>query len=430
MEASLRIERRIRFLPLAAVGVLALAGAALGLALLWHGRPAPATPAAVPIATARVIRTDVQQSQRLNATLGYGPSTTITAPTGTTPAQLQQADAAVRQAQAQYDAAVAAHQAGAQLEVATAGLQSAQAALQLAEQSAIVAGNITSLPAPGAMVGQGQALYGVNGMPAVLMYGNQPAWRQLTTGAAGADVKQLEQALITLGFASSSNLAIDGDFTAADAAAVRRWQASLGVTQTGSVLLGQVIFLPGPVRVAAVHATLGSQPQPGAPLMDVTSTQHVVTVQVPAEQQGNVHRGDTVSVLMPDGTTTVGGTVLDVSRVATTDQSSQQSSGGGQGQNQPPTVTATIRLANEAAAGGLDQAPVYVSITTAMHRGVLAVPVTALQAQLDGSYAVAVRTGARRRLVTVEPGLFDARGLVEVNGPGLSAGDRVEVPAQ
>lgn len=430
MEPSLRGEGRVRILPLVALFVLALAGGAVGLALFWHSRPGPAAPAMVPVGTAPVIRTDVQQSQRLNATLGYGPSTTIAAPSGTTPAQLQQADAALRQAQAQYDAAVAAHQTGAQLEVATAGLGSAQAALQLAEQSAILAGNITSLPTPGASVTQGQALYSVNGTPAVLMYGSHPAWRQLTTGATGPDVKQLEQALIGLGFASSSNLATDGDFTAADADAVRRWQASLGVAQTGSVLLGQVIFLPGPVRIAAIHVPQGSQPQPGAPLLDVTSTQHVVTVEVPALQQGNVHPGDTVSVLMPDGTTTVGGTVIDVSRVATADQSSQQGSGGGQGQNQPPTVMVTVRLASEAAAGSLDQAPVYVSITTAVHRGVLAVPVTALQAQLDGSYAVAVRVGSHRRLVTAEPGLFDARGLVEVSGPGLSAGDRVEVPAQ
>ena len=90
----------------------------------------------------------------------------------------------------------------------------------------------------------------------------------------------------------------------------------------------------------------------------------------------------------------------------------------------------TVRLANPRAAGGLDQAPVQVAITTQAHRGVLAVPIGALLAQAGGGYAVEVVEGGARRRVPVGTGLFDeTAGLVEVNGAGLAEGATVQVPA-
>ncbi len=177
----------------------------------------------------------------------------------------------------------------------------------------------------------------------------------------------------------------------------------------------------------SVAASLGVPAAPGTAVLDLTATRHVISSQIDASQQQSVRQGDTVSVLMPDGRTTVPGTVTDVSRVATAPPS-----GGSQGQGAPPqaTVTVAVALADESAAGTFDLAPVYVSITTASRHGVLAVPVTALLAQPDGSYAVAVRSGGGRRLVTVQPGLFDDAGVVEVAGSGLAEGEAVEVPAR
>jgi len=64
------------------------------------------------------------------------------------------------------------------------------------------------------------------------------------------------------------------------------------------------------------------------------------------------------------------------------------------------------------------------------------VPAAALVAQskgdgeAGGGYAVEVVSGRHHRLVPVRPGLFDdAGGMVQVTGPGLSAGQRVVVPA-
>jgi hypothetical protein len=154
----------------------------------------------------------------------------------------------------------------------------------------------------------------------------------------------------------------------------------------------------------------------------------VVIGQLDTSRQQLVHPGDQVAVLMPDGRTSVAGSVTDVSRVAAASPSPGQG-GGGQSGTPPATVAITVALADEAAAGTLDQAPVSVSITTASRRGVLAVPVTALLAQANGDYAVAVRAGDGRRLVRVQPGLFGDGGLVEVGGAGLAAGQEVEVPA-
>ena len=411
------------------------------------------------------MHTDIVQRQRVNGTLNYGATTTVSAPGGATPEQVLQSQSsvavaqsalsaaltaaadnsaanqlAVSQAQTQGAAAVAAavqhaqqaqHQADAQVAAARVNLRNADAALQMAQSSARLDGSFTWLPALGATIAQGQPLYAVDGRPVVLLYGTQPLYRQLCPGVNGPDVKQLEQDLIDLGFASSSNLVVDGRFTGADQAAVVRMQSALGLPGTGTIRLGEVVFAAGPVRVAALHASPGAQTAPGASVLDLTGVTHSVTVPLDVSQQQLVNRGDQVSVLMPDGHTNVTGTVADVSRVATAPQSQGGGQGGGQGgPSQQATVAVRITLADQAAAGNLDAAPVYVSITTASRKNVLAVPVTALLAQPDGSYAVAVRSGGARRLVTVQPGLFGDGGLVEVMGSGLVEGESVEVPAQ
>src|SRR4030095_3897290 len=109
----------------------------------------------------------------------------------------------------------------------------------------------------------------------------------------------------------------------------------------------------------------------------------------PAMQQ-QVRRGDRVEVTLPDGKTTRG-TVASVGRVAT-----QSSTGSGQEGGQDPsqsgnsnssgqaTVQVTVRLANPRAAGGLDQAPVQVAITTQARRGALAGAIGARLAPVGG----------------------------------------------
>jgi multidrug efflux pump subunit AcrA (membrane-fusion protein) len=113
-----------------------------------------------------------------------------------------------------------------------------------------------------------------------------------------------------------------------------------------------------------------------------------------------------------------------VGTVATT------SSGAG-GSGSATTIPVYVTLTRPSAAGLLDQAPVTVTITTAIAPNVLAVPVSALLAQSPGGYDVEVAgPGNTRRWVPVQAGpvFDDASGLVEVTG-NLTPGQRVVVAA-
>jgi hypothetical protein len=276
-------------------------------------------------------------------------------------------------------------------------------------------GAITWLPAAGQVIRQGQVLYRVgNGTPVVLLYGRVPAWRALSEGMHGADVRQLNRALVALGCATRSQLdPASKYFTAGTAYALEKLQARLGLPQTGTLPLGQAVFLPSAIRVTTVSASLGA-PAAGM-VFAATSARHVVTIALDAAQQSQVKAGDKVTITLPTGQVTPG-VVSSVGKVAT----------GGNN----PTITVTVTLNHPKAAGTLDQAPVTVSITTATAKNALVVPVNALLARVSGGYAVEEVTAGRHHLVPVTLGLFDdAAGLVQVSGPGLAAGQRIVVPA-
>jgi peptidoglycan hydrolase-like protein with peptidoglycan-binding domain len=282
-------------------------------------------------------------------------------------------------------------------------------------------GTLTAMAAEGAIVQRGQTLYEVDGHPVVVFYGDRPAWRTLAIGVSdGADITQLQQNLIALGHATTSNLTADGHFGWTTMVAVERWQKAMGVSQTGTVDLGQIVFLPGSVRVGSHQAQIGSPA--GGVIMNVSSTTRLVTVDLDASKQTLVKVGDAVQVIMPNTGAIVAGTVSDIAKVART-------SGGGNGGGSTTTVTLTISLTDPTATGTLDQAPVRVAITTQSAKNVLAVPINALLALADGNYAVEVDSGGHRRVVPVQTGLFDDDGgIVEISGPDITAGTRVVVP--
>jgi peptidoglycan hydrolase-like protein with peptidoglycan-binding domain len=390
-------HRRVRAGLLAGVLILVVAGGGWAVArggLL--GRPAAATPTPeVPTGTATVARTDVVERQQVAGTLGYGDSVTV-------PGQ----------------------------SAGGGGSSGAGGGGQTQD------GILTRLPAVGAVLARGQALYEADGHPVPLWYGSRPAWRAFQLGMTdGPDVRQLEANLVALGYDPNRAVTVDRHFSWATAAAVKRWQRASGRAQTGAVPLGQVVFLPGPIRVATVTATVGAPLPAGTAILTATSTRPLVTVALETALQQLVRRGDRVQVTLPDGNS-VRGTVASVGTVATqpntgtgTEGQGQGQSGNGNGSGQA-TVSVTIRLADPKAAANLDQAPVQVAITTQAARGVLAVPINALLAQPGGGYAVQVLEGGSGRLVAVRIGLFDeTAGLVEVQGAGLAQGATVQVPA-
>jgi hypothetical protein len=119
-------------------------------------------------------------------------------------------------------------------------------------------GTITWLPQVGDVINPGQALYRVDGASVILLSGSVPAYRTLTDGISdGADVKELKRNLKALGFDPDHQITVNDTFDTATTDAIDRWQSSLGETQTGSITLGQVVFLPGAQRITAVDAALG-----------------------------------------------------------------------------------------------------------------------------------------------------------------------------
>jgi hypothetical protein len=127
-----------------------------------------------------------------------------------------------------------------------------------------LAGTFTWLPVVGAVIGRGGTLYRLNNLPVVLMYGSVPAYRTLRSGVSdGPDVGELNQNLIDLGYDPDGAITDDNQFGEATAAAVRRWQKAEGLSETGEVELGRIVFAPGARRVTAVHVSLGQDP-PGA----------------------------------------------------------------------------------------------------------------------------------------------------------------------
>ncbi|WP_394359894.1 peptidoglycan-binding protein [Amycolatopsis sp. SB7-3] len=275
-------------------------------------------------------------------------------------------------------------------------------------------GTITSLPEAGAVLTRGKAVYGVDAKPVPLFYGTLPFFRDLADGTAdGPDVKQLEENLKALGFGGFGTP--DKKFTSATAAAIKKWQKSLGLEQTGAFGQGDVVLAPGEIRVSQLAAQLGGPG--GGELLKYTGTERLVEVKLDAAKQAIAKAGDKVGVDITGGKTTTG-VITDVGKVA---ENGKDGTGQDDGK---PKIKVRIKLDDPSAAGSLDSTPVSVRFTKEVHSGVLAVLVGALLALAEGGYAVEVDEGGKRRLIAVKTGLFSG-GRVEVTGTGLAAGMRV-----
>lgn len=466
-----------RLLRLAVIGGIALVALAVAvLALLSSSSPShSSTGTGIPAGdtTATVTRRTLTESATLDGTLGYGGSLEL------------------------YD--------------------------RLSE-----AGTFTWLPAVGAVIARGGTLFRVNNLPVALMYGSVPAYRTLKEGVSkGPDVTELNQNLIDLGFDPYSAISDSEEFTEATAAAVRRWQKAEGLSETGEVELGRVIFAPGAQRVTKLHVSLGQDPpgssegahegqgseqpasegtkppekespkqetkEPGAaekgaekqapskrpragkkhgkghgspkgskkpapqakapeesskepsskspsssgehpsgkggegaggmPVLNTTSTQQLVTLQVKADQQQLAHVGESAPVRLPNGSVAEGH-IASVGTVAS--ESSEGEKGGGEkgggsggGGGESATIAVTIVLDHPVA--HLDAAPVSVELVKESRHSVLAVPATSLTATAGGGYAVQTLQAGRRVDLPVTPGLF-ANGYVQVEGAGIHEG--------
>jgi len=277
-----------------------------------------------------------------------------------------------------------------------------------------LSGTVTFLPTAGSTIRRGGTLYGIDNDPVVLLYGSLPAYRTLAPGIEGADVLQFERNLWALGH---RGFTVDDEYTSATADAVEEWQEDLGLSETGTVELGRIVYAGGPIRVASRSVDPGAGAQPGTELLTTSATSRYVTVELGIDDQRLARKGAGVDVTLPDGTTITG----KVTEVETTVEEAEAP-------DQEDTTKIQVTVGFGKAPAGLDDAAVEVLFVSAQRENVLTVPVNALLALAEGGYGLQLVDGGATRVVAVETGLF-ADGRVEVTGDGLAEGMKVGVPA-
>src|SRR5919198_3626322 len=285
-------------------------------------------------------------------------------------------------------------------------------------------GTVTRLPAAGTVIARGQSLYELDGRRrGIVLYGARPMWRTLSPDVGrGSDVRQLERNLYAMHLLAKSE--VDGMWDADTTKAVKRFEKREHLTVDGVLTPGDIAFLAGPIRVDEREATVGSLAGPGSPILKGTSTRRTVTIDLAVKDLAKVAVGDPVTIELPDGST-VPGKIREIGRTVAAPSGDQ----GPLGESGDATVRVTVDLTSSDAAKAYDAAPVKVHVTRETRENVLAVPVSALVALLEGGYAVeVVADDGSTHLVGVETGLFDS-GWVEVHGAGLAEGQKVVVPS-
>lgn len=138
-------------------------------------------------------------------------------------------------------------------------------------------------------------LFAVDLRPVVVLRGAVPMFRDLSSGAKGADVEQLQQALERLGQFSGN---ADGSFGASTTRAVRSWQNSLGITVDGVVRATDVEFvedLPASLALGD-DLTVGSRLSPGEQVLWRLSSAPDFELAVPVGQAELVDVGRLVEI--------------------------------------------------------------------------------------------------------------------------------------
>jgi hypothetical protein len=273
----------------------------------------------------------------------------------------------------------------------------------------------------------------------VLMFGDMPAWRELREGVSpGQDVIQLKQNLILLSYGSNEELLANQDFDGSTSDAVKQMQADLGLTVTGHITLGDLVFLPGPsiVNYSLPLPNLGINVNPVNALVTLTTIESIETTtglggvisiiskslqrvqtSIEVSNQDLIDIGSKVNIELPDESVIVG-TVREIGKIAVIPEANL----GGE-----PYLEVSISLDGGVSLPEWTGAPVIVSVTKEVAQNVLAAPVTSLLAILEGGYALEILTQNSTKLVPVEVGIY-ADGWVEVDGSGLEPGIEVVLP--
>lgn len=156
-----------------------------------------------------------------------------------------------------------------------------------------LSGTVTSSSVEGAgaafTLEAGVAFYAVDELPVVAIPGLVPAYRTMTPGMSGVDVRQLQEFLVSKGYAVGT---VDGRWGAGTTAAYQKWRADSSLPVRASVALGEIVFVPSLPVVTAASAglTVGALIRDGDPVLEVLAAMPRIqlalvadgTLQVPA----------------------------------------------------------------------------------------------------------------------------------------------------
>jgi peptidoglycan hydrolase-like protein with peptidoglycan-binding domain len=272
---------------------------------------------------------------------------------------------------------------------------------------ALLAGIVTQAPALSTAT-DGAVIYRVNDIPVRVVQGATPFYRALRPGTKGADVTELQQALISLGDLSG---APSGSFDAATTAAVKKWQSTLGQDATAMIALGELIAvptLPTTLRLGG-GVKLGAQLDSSAPAVLARTGQPTFTLIVSQQQAALIPSGATLQISFANHTwpAVISGSKTDPNDSTAIDMSLTSPTGG------VPCAADCGALPPD------DSVSLLAAIQVVPQTVGPAVPAAAVHTDPGGSTYVVMADGAHRP-VTVKA---SANGLVIVGG--VNPGDAV-----
>ena len=266
--------------------------------------------------------------------------------------------------------------------------------------------------APGEVTEQGDIIYSVDLRPVIVAMGDIPAFRTITAGDSGADVSQLQSMLTALSFYSGPISGTAGKLTAR---AIKAWQTSLGLPNTGQVDLGDVIFVPQlPARLSLDTAIIkrGASLTGGEPVMLGLPDAPTFTIPVTDMQAAGMPPGTRVEITAPN--TQTWQAVID-------DQSSDPNTGFvdlSLASLVPGTICADqCDLVSVTGQTRLDSTVITMEPVSG-----LMVPSAAVATQADGSTVVVTDSGERLVVQVVA----SAKGMSIITG--VNAGLAIRIP--
>ncbi|MGW2228502.1 hypothetical protein, partial [Streptomyces formicae] len=304
---------------------------------------------------------------------------------------------------------------------------------------------VTALPlAQGREVTEGAVVAEISGRPVIALAGRLPAYRDLTPGATGPDVAQLQRALVRLKLLEPGAHRRVFDTTTQRALAALYRARGYPAPHRGDdadeavAARGELLFVPRlPGRMGTVSPVIGGPARPG----ELTVEAGQRALHCPLQDDGaarKIRPGAAATVVAPDGSTArgrvepaSGGAAAASGNPAREGPSpdpsespseSAEDKGGDAGESDPEIV---VRTPKEPARRGSYQA--RVEMDKAPARGPV-VPSSALWSRPGGTTVVKVLRRGTEREVRVVP-VFEVEGEAAVRDPrgALRAGDKVVV---